>query len=266
MHYVGFGGAHDDPRRPLLHRLRQADADARARAAHDRAAARPARLPRRGGQGRRCCSGTTGRTIGDKTAVRWSIGAFTILLPEENEFYPVDARRRAASPTARASRTSTSPRASPASRDIGDNGTLQLGASARVICRASRSTFEPSGTEDAQPVEHRLRRRRDLRLDRRHGPEALDVRRASTCSTRATRRWLDDAGTPGTRSTTGDRDVDEPGRLLRLRATTPGTATTAPGCSSAQAELPEAGTAERRPRSRPTSRTCSRSSSACASA
>jgi len=70
------------------------------------------------------------RPVGDKTAVRWSIGAFSSILPEEDEFLPdpaksVDERKdiQDFSFTARVTGFT----------DLSDNAILQLGASARVV-------------------------------------------------------------------------------------------------------------------------------------
>lgn len=70
------------------------------------------------------------RPIGDKTALRWSIGAFASLFPEENEFFPdrelsVAGRKELQDLNFTARVTGFT--------DVSDSSTLQLGASARVI-------------------------------------------------------------------------------------------------------------------------------------
>lgn len=69
--------------------------------------------------------------VGDETALRWSIGAFSSLLPEEAEFptgdvvQEVDERKDFGDLSFNARVTGFG--------DVGTNGTLQLGASARAI-------------------------------------------------------------------------------------------------------------------------------------
>ncbi|HVS09316.1 MAG TPA: hypothetical protein VMS76_05520 [Planctomycetota bacterium] len=70
------------------------------------------------------------RPVGEKTAVRWSIGAFSSLLPEEDEFLPdpakaVDERKDIQDFNFTARVTGFT--------DLSDNAILQLGASARVV-------------------------------------------------------------------------------------------------------------------------------------
>jgi len=79
--------------------------------------------------------------VGDKTAVRWSVGAFSNLLPEEGpDFLPVSAevedRKSAGDFNFTARLTGFT--------DVGESGTFQLGASARLIPEYS-FVFEPSG-------------------------------------------------------------------------------------------------------------------------
>lgn len=83
-------------------------------------------------------------SVGDKSVVRWSIGAFSSLLPEEVEevdpstsaVQSVDERKRLEDFNFTARVTGFT--------DVGDNGIFQLGASARFIPSYS-FTFEPSG-------------------------------------------------------------------------------------------------------------------------
>jgi hypothetical protein len=75
-------------------------------------------------------------SFGEKTVVRWSIGAFTNLLPEEDEFSSLDS---AGEPLARsiADRKSAGDLNFTARvtgfADVGENGVLQLGASLRAL-------------------------------------------------------------------------------------------------------------------------------------
>ncbi|MBK7877126.1 MAG: hypothetical protein IPJ77_15505 [Planctomycetes bacterium] len=80
-------------------------------------------------------------TTGDAGALRWSIGAFRSLLPEAEDdgtsaFAEVAERKSAGDLNATARVT--------AFHDVGDNGTFQLGASARVIPDYAFA-FSPSG-------------------------------------------------------------------------------------------------------------------------
>lgn len=83
-------------------------------------------------------------SAGDDTAVRWSIGAFQSLLPEESEDFDatttaeqtVDDRKKLGDLHFTARIT--------AFTDAGDSGTFQLGASARLLPEYSFE-FEPSG-------------------------------------------------------------------------------------------------------------------------
>lgn len=80
-------------------------------------------------------------TAGDSGAVRWSIGAFRSLLPEAEDdgttALPEVAERKSVGDLNFTARLT-------AFRDIGDNGTLQVGASARWIPKYDFA-FSPSG-------------------------------------------------------------------------------------------------------------------------
>lgn len=80
-------------------------------------------------------------TAGDSGAVRWSLGAFRSLLPEAEDdgtsALPEVADRKSAGDLNFTARVT-------AFRDVGDNGTLQVGASARMIPDYAFA-FSPSG-------------------------------------------------------------------------------------------------------------------------
>jgi hypothetical protein len=79
--------------------------------------------------------------IGDKTALRWSVGAFASLLPEESpDFLPVTesvADRKSGGKFNYTARVT-------GFTDVGEAGIFQLGASARVIPQYE-FTYDPSG-------------------------------------------------------------------------------------------------------------------------
>lgn len=86
-------------------------------------------------------------SVGDKTVVRWSLGGFTSLLPETAADFnsnvsavpSVDQRKNLGDFNFTGRITGFT--------DVGDNGILQVGASARFIPKYSL-TFEPSGDAD----------------------------------------------------------------------------------------------------------------------
>jgi len=83
-------------------------------------------------------------SVSDETAVRWSIGAFSNLLPESVK--DIDPETQAAQSIAdrkHAEDFNFTARLT-AFTDVGQNGVLQLGTSARVLPRFAY-TFEPSG-------------------------------------------------------------------------------------------------------------------------
>jgi len=82
--------------------------------------------------------------VGDETAIRWSIGAFTNLLPEEGpDFLPVSAevedRKSAGDFNFTARLTGFT--------DVGESGIFQMGASARAL-PSYTFVYEPSGATE----------------------------------------------------------------------------------------------------------------------
>ncbi len=82
--------------------------------------------------------------VGDSTAIRWSIGAFADLLPEESDdFDPSTTAEQVVADRKDAGDLNFTARLTGFS-DVGESGTLQLGTSARLIPEYSLE-FEPSG-------------------------------------------------------------------------------------------------------------------------
>lgn len=85
---------------------------------------------------------------GDSTAIRWSIGAFDNLLPEAPaEFDPTLAASPSILDRKSAGDMNLTARLT-GFTDVGENGTLQIGASARVIPKF-QADYEPSGDQAA---------------------------------------------------------------------------------------------------------------------
>lgn len=85
-------------------------------------------------------------SVGDTTAVRWSIGVFKNLLPEESEDFDASAQAAPSVADRKGAEDLNFTGRLTGFTDIGDNGVLQLGASARVL-PSFAYTFEPSGDE-----------------------------------------------------------------------------------------------------------------------
>lgn len=83
-------------------------------------------------------------SVGDKTAVRWSIGAFSNLLPESVEDIDPDTQAAQSVSDRKHAKDFNFTARLTAFTDVGENGVLQAGASARFIPSFSY-TFEPSG-------------------------------------------------------------------------------------------------------------------------
>jgi hypothetical protein len=86
-------------------------------------------------------------TAGDKAAVRWSLGVFGNLLPEESEDFDPTTQAAPSIEDRKGIEDFDFTARLTGFTDIGDNGVLQVGASARSL-PSFAFTFEPSGSEE----------------------------------------------------------------------------------------------------------------------
>lgn len=85
-------------------------------------------------------------SVGDTTAVRWSLGVFNNLLPEQSEDFDASVEAaRSVEDRKHAEDLNFTARVT-GFTDVSENGVLQVGASARVL-PSFAYTFEPSGDE-----------------------------------------------------------------------------------------------------------------------
>ena len=134
-------------------------------------------------------------SIGDNTAVRWSIGAFASLLPEtSDDFDPTTTAERSVSDRKHFEDFGFTARLTGFS-DVSENGVLQLGASARVIPSFAYS-FEPSGSEARSLNDTVLGLDATYGWTNETGLSALTLGGEYLVDTGDTYSKIDDAGTP----------------------------------------------------------------------